>query len=246
MFRLRLRELRERAGFSSQQSFADAFGVAQSTVGGWESGKREPNYETTKRLATFFHVTIDYLLGIVDENGSYAEALRNAVMSSNQPVSWLCLVYGIDAKILNQICGPDVISSSGFSAEEWVLGISFLKDRINPPSDLFPKGEMLNEISDFFGIAQSSLSNGQSLPLVPNQQIQRKVDILKLKNLKLLNIDLALFDGAISENTPSISDEAMRVASAFDQADPKSKDMVRLALAEYMPATGKKANASAG
>lgn len=63
MFRTRLRELREAAGYRSQQAFANAFGVAQSTVGNWEAGKREPNYETTLRLARFFHVSLDYLLG---------------------------------------------------------------------------------------------------------------------------------------------------------------------------------------
>lgn len=63
MFRTRLRELREARGHRSQQSFADAFGVAQSTVGNWEAGKREPNYETTIRLSKFFNVPIDYLLG---------------------------------------------------------------------------------------------------------------------------------------------------------------------------------------
>lgn len=63
MFRIRLRELREAKGYKSQQSFADAFGVAQSTVGNWEAGKRQPNYETTIRLAQFFEVTVDYLIG---------------------------------------------------------------------------------------------------------------------------------------------------------------------------------------
>ena len=67
MFRTRLRELRETAGYKSQQAFADAFGVAQSTVGGWEAGKREPNYATTLKLANFFHVSVDYLLGQTDQ-----------------------------------------------------------------------------------------------------------------------------------------------------------------------------------
>ena len=67
MFRPRLRELRENAGYKSQQAFADAFGVAQSTVGGWEAGKREPNYATTLKLANFFHVSVDYLLGQTDQ-----------------------------------------------------------------------------------------------------------------------------------------------------------------------------------
>lgn len=63
MFQTRLKNLREASGYRSQQAFADAFGVAQSTVGGWEAGKREPNYETTIRLSKFFNVSIDYLLG---------------------------------------------------------------------------------------------------------------------------------------------------------------------------------------
>lgn len=70
MFQTRLKELREAAGYKSQQAFADAFGVAQSTVGGWEAGKREPNYETTIRLANFFGVSVDYLIN--DEKGDLA------------------------------------------------------------------------------------------------------------------------------------------------------------------------------
>lgn len=85
MFRTRLRELRENAGYKSQQSFADAFGVAQSTVGGWEAGKREPNYATTLKLADFFHVSVDYLLGQTDQkNGS---VIQNAAPTSVPPAS---------------------------------------------------------------------------------------------------------------------------------------------------------------
>ncbi len=67
MFQTRLKELREGAGYKSQQAFADAFGVAQSTVGNWEAGKREPNYETTMRLARFFGVSVDDLLGLSEQ-----------------------------------------------------------------------------------------------------------------------------------------------------------------------------------
>lgn len=67
MFKVRIRELREAAGYRSQQAFADAFGVAQSTVGNWEAGKREPNFQTLMRLADFFDTTVDHLLGRADE-----------------------------------------------------------------------------------------------------------------------------------------------------------------------------------
>lgn len=76
MFQTKLRELREAAGYKSQQAFADAFGVAQSTVGGWESGKREPNYETIVRLSAFLGVPVGYLLTTERQDG-YSARFRN-------------------------------------------------------------------------------------------------------------------------------------------------------------------------
>lgn len=67
-FQHRLKEARESAGFRSQQALASAFGVAQSTVGGWEAGKREPDLETLKRLAVFLNVSLDWITGLADEN----------------------------------------------------------------------------------------------------------------------------------------------------------------------------------
>ena len=61
MFGSRIKELRDRKGIS-QQTLATALNVAQSTVGNWESGIREPNFETLQKLASFFGVSIDYLL----------------------------------------------------------------------------------------------------------------------------------------------------------------------------------------
>lgn len=65
MFRIKLKELRESCGLS-QYTFANKFGVAQSTVGSWEAGKREPNFDTMQKLADFFDVTVDFLLGRSD------------------------------------------------------------------------------------------------------------------------------------------------------------------------------------
>lgn len=67
MFANRLRQLRESSGYKSQQELAGALGVAQSTVANWECARREPNYETTVKLADFFGVTVDYLMGRSDD-----------------------------------------------------------------------------------------------------------------------------------------------------------------------------------
>lgn len=61
MFSLKLKELREEKGLS-QQALAMKLNISQSTVGMWESGKREPNFETVKQIADFFKVSVDYLL----------------------------------------------------------------------------------------------------------------------------------------------------------------------------------------
>lgn len=67
MFQTRLKELREAAGYKSQQSLADALGISQSTVGNWESGRRSPKRTTAIQLAKFFGVSVDYLLGLTDQ-----------------------------------------------------------------------------------------------------------------------------------------------------------------------------------
>lgn len=67
MFRIRLKTLREEKGLS-QAAFAKDFGVAQSTVGGWEAGTREPNFDTVQKLADYFDVSVDYLLCRTNES----------------------------------------------------------------------------------------------------------------------------------------------------------------------------------
>lgn len=59
----RLKELRKRAKMS-QVELADVMGVTQSTLGKWELGKQQPDIECIKKIANFFDVSIDYLLGM--------------------------------------------------------------------------------------------------------------------------------------------------------------------------------------
>ena len=62
MFSINLKKLRQLNGVT-QTEFAKALGVAGGTVGNWESGKREPDLDTIKRIAEYFHSTTDYLIG---------------------------------------------------------------------------------------------------------------------------------------------------------------------------------------
>ncbi len=67
MFKIRLKALREGKGMT-QRDFATDFGVSKGTVGMWESGAREPRtLDELNRIADYFGVSSDYLLGRTEE-----------------------------------------------------------------------------------------------------------------------------------------------------------------------------------
>ena len=59
---MNLRKLRKEHHIS-QKELADAIQVAQNTISNWETGKREPDNETLRKIADFFSVSTDCLLG---------------------------------------------------------------------------------------------------------------------------------------------------------------------------------------
>ena len=66
MFKVRLKKLRKEYGISQYKLAADIHS-AQSTIAGWESGAREPDFEMAKKIADYFEVSTDYLLGNTDD-----------------------------------------------------------------------------------------------------------------------------------------------------------------------------------
>lgn len=66
---MRLKELRK-AIHKSQQVVADAVGVSQRSYAYYETGIRVVDYDTLIKLADYFNVSIDYLLGRQSPNVS--------------------------------------------------------------------------------------------------------------------------------------------------------------------------------
>jgi len=52
----------------TQQQLAAILNVSKGRIGNYEQGKRSPDIEMLKSLASFFQVTIDYLLGLDDDD----------------------------------------------------------------------------------------------------------------------------------------------------------------------------------
>lgn len=65
-FNENLKEARLKSGIS-QKDLAENIGVAKSTYSLYESGKRELNVDTIKKIASSLNVSADTLLGIDNE-----------------------------------------------------------------------------------------------------------------------------------------------------------------------------------
>ncbi|GAD41606.1 helix-turn-helix transcriptional regulator [Streptococcus anginosus] len=66
----RIRELRKQSRLS-QQALADQIGVFRNTISNWETGYSQISLENAKKVAEYFGVTIDYLLGSESDQTQY-------------------------------------------------------------------------------------------------------------------------------------------------------------------------------
>ena len=62
---MRLKEIRK-AKKISQVKLGMDLSMSQNTISRYETGKREPSIEDLKRIADYFGVSVDYLLGLTD------------------------------------------------------------------------------------------------------------------------------------------------------------------------------------
>lgn len=70
LMRLRIRDMREDQDISQQQ-IADYLMCDQSLYSKYERGERTVPLEIMVKLADYYHTSIDYLVGITDQNAPY-------------------------------------------------------------------------------------------------------------------------------------------------------------------------------
>lgn len=63
----RLKELREARHLSQLRLATELLNLTQNSISRYENLEREAGYETLIRIADYFHVSLDYLLGRSDE-----------------------------------------------------------------------------------------------------------------------------------------------------------------------------------
>ncbi|PYI57206.1 helix-turn-helix domain-containing protein [Paenibacillus flagellatus] len=58
----RIAYLREKRGLT-QEDLANKLGISRASLSHYETNRREPDYETLNKIANFFDISLDYLLG---------------------------------------------------------------------------------------------------------------------------------------------------------------------------------------
>lgn len=144
----RLKQLRNKAGLT-QTEMCSMFGVAQNTYSQWETDKREPDFKTLSRIADYFQVSVDYLLG------------RDAPSESAETVPGLIAVRKQKIPVLGEIaCGKPI-----FADEDREVYVSVSEDLVCDYA-LIAKGDsMLPRIHD------GDLVFIREMPVVENGRI---------------------------------------------------------------------------
>jgi transcriptional regulator with XRE-family HTH domain len=144
-FGKRLKKLREEKQLY-QEDIAKITGVERSTVAKWETTSSIPNAETLDRLATYFNISVDYLLGRTNARHERRHSVDRRQFSG----SW---VLGEDDEVApehpregyeangRRMIGPELAYSTGLEAAAKAAGLEFdievLEiDHIAPPSDV--------------------------------------------------------------------------------------------------------------
>ena len=108
---LRLKELRKSKNLTLKE-LAAMVGVADSTMSLYENGKREPDFDTLRRIARCLDTNIDYLLGAPSQSG---ESLRRRIPILGSVAAGIPIEAITDIEDYEEI-GEDMARSGEFVA----------------------------------------------------------------------------------------------------------------------------------
>ena len=145
------RELCDKKGVSPSRAALEC-GLSKSTVSQWKTRGSSPKFEQLSKIAAYFGVSVDYLLGNEEKPAVKSDALKNAselFQRIGNP-----LKNGI-AKISNTKIQSDgtinmtfSIDESGLSASEVETIAAFLKKAVDSAMDAIDKLPIEGEVSD--------------------------------------------------------------------------------------------------
>lgn len=136
-----LAQLRKKKGLN-QREFADIIGVSNGAVAMWETNKRQPDLQTLVKIASFYDVSVDYLLS--NEDCVYTEEATSSKNTQN-------IALG---ERLRQIRSLNNYTMSELSQK---LGITIQSLTSYERGNRLPSLDLLIKLADFYGISLDTL-----------------------------------------------------------------------------------------
>ena len=131
-FSSRIKLLRTERGITQEQ-LASMLKVSRSTIGMYESGKREPDFETSEAIADIFNVDMDFLMGRSDVERKHPLTPTTVIPPGFQPMPEMATV-----PIVGRIaCGTPIL------AEQNIEGSACVPARWRATFSLICKGDSM-------------------------------------------------------------------------------------------------------
>lgn len=131
-FSSRIKLLRTERGITQEQ-LASMLKVSRGTIGMYESGKREPDFETSEAIADVFNVDMDFLMGRSDVERKHPLTPTTVIPPGFQPMPEMTTV-----PIVGRIaCGTPIL------AEQNIEGSACVPARWRATFSLICKGDSM-------------------------------------------------------------------------------------------------------
>lgn len=191
MLASRLKSEREKLGMNKKE-ISEQLGIPYTTYCNYEAGSREPNSEMLKKIANYYSVTLDYLLGLSDINNSSHQQeeteLNNAGFSLEK--------YGILPVKTKKIpmLGEIACGEPKYCNEEYETFIE-ASDHIDADFCLVAKGDsMINariyNVDVVFIKRQPTVENGEiAAVIIDNEATLKRVYYYPDKNKLVLSAE---------------------------------------------------------
>ena len=114
-FSSRIKLLRTERGITQEQ-LASMLKVSRSTIGMYESGKREPDFETSEAIADIFNVDMDFLMGRSDVERKHPLTPTTVIPPGFQPMPEMATV-----PIVGRVaCGTPILAEQNIEGSACV------------------------------------------------------------------------------------------------------------------------------
>lgn len=215
----RIANLREKYKLTQQQ-LADKIGITRASLSHYEKNRREPDYETLQKLADFFDVSTDYLLGRTDEpQGKWRPASMDFTENEHRAE-----VFSNKLKGLLEKHSCDISQVADYCNVE----TEYLKDLIDNPSyNHSLEAIVLVDLANFFNVPEKYFYTDNDNTL--NRSSNNNLPELTAKDEK----DIAKKLESILESMDSDT------GLAFDgePMDEETRDLVRAAIESNLQLT---------